>query len=308
MMHKPQPMRMALHKFSWIILSQLLLISAAAAAAPHLVVGCTIPCGDMVTQRVQHAAEGRGVTVEFIDLSQAQNKAELREALARVDAVISPGGDDINPHHYLEAVAPTDRAKVLEMDARLAQHPAETLGRDAFELEVRRLYFSDEHFRELPFLGICYGMQMLAVSQGLPLVVDIQAEFGIPNRYNVTDDAWFDRDSLAASVVGASDITATESHHQAVDLRAFARIAPGAVFVTGLSNGGRIPEAIEFESRPLALGVQFHPEASAVEVSDRMFGWLLDRARQRIDLETQRARSQAMRRRACERFLLGSSN
>ncbi|MBI3558012.1 MAG: gamma-glutamyl-gamma-aminobutyrate hydrolase family protein [Deltaproteobacteria bacterium] len=301
-------MRRLFIKLSLLLSCQLLFVSTAFAAHQHLVIGCTIPCGQFITARVEHSAAQRGVSVEFVDLREAADRTDLRTALSSVDAVISPGGDDVDPRYYMDAVAPEDRERVAELDARFGQHTNESRSRDEHEFKLRKMYFGEERFRKLPFLGICYGMQMLAVSQGLPLVIDIHEVYGIQNRYGVFDHAWLDKDSLAASVLAAPGASGRESHHQAVDVRAYARIQPPSTYITGISNDGRIPEALEFESRPLALGVQFHPEGSSMELSDEVFGWVLDRTRQQSDLEKQQRRSQLERRRACERFLTGSSN
>src|SRR5207247_2136885 len=128
---------------------------------------------------------------------------------------------------------------------------------------------------------ICYGMQMLAVQRGIPLVVDLNAEFGIPNRRELRDRVHLILHSLANSIFSERLLAGFENHHQAVDIREFARLKPPAVRITGTSNGGIVPEAIEFDDRPMALGVQFHPEGSALALSDRVFGWLLDQARLR---------------------------
>lgn len=264
------------------LLLGLILISPVithASVNSQIRIGCTIGCPDVVVERVEHAASVRGIKVQFIDLSHQARQEELESALANVDAVISPGGMDTDPKYYIDAVSTERREHLWELDSRLGQHDDESRARDEFEFRLRQTYFASDRLRSLPFLGICYGMQMLAVSQGLPLVVDLHEEYGIENRTGgVFDTIRFNPRSLVGSIFGVSTIEALESHHQAVDVREFRRIHPSWVRITGLSNDDLVPEAIEFQSRRSALGVQFHPEGSSVEVSDKIFGWLLAKA------------------------------
>jgi len=59
--------------------------------------------------------------------------------------------------------------------------------------------------------------------------------------------------SLLARLVGEETLNVNSTHHQAVR-------APGRAAVTGRAPDG-VVEAIEVESLPFALGVQWHPEA-----------------------------------------------
>ena len=112
--------------------------------------------------------------------------------------------------------------------------------------------------RRVPLLGICGGMQVLAVVGGGTLIQDIATRF--PNALeheqptdptetwhsvNLLDDQW-------KSWFGESRIEVNSTHHQAVD-------ELGQCVVTGRSDDGII-EAIEIQGLPFCVGVQWHPE------------------------------------------------
>ena len=131
--------------------------------------------------------------------------------------------------------------------------------------------------RDIPVLGLCRGMQMLAVVSGATMIQDLGALYAsrdvdynnlhrslrdadgkrhyTPHDVQVTDHA-----SLLYSIVLSDEIKNVPSwHHQVV----------GSVEGTDLKITGTTPtqgydviEAIERKDKTFALGVQFHPEES----------------------------------------------
>ena len=128
---------------------------------------------------------------------------------------------------------------------------------------------------DIPVLGLCRGMQMLAVVSGAPLVQDLDTHFddvGKPyhylhrmqrdaagQRYYIPHDVVVtDTCSLLYALVGADIIRDVPSwHHQAVG-----DVAGTPLRVTGITptDGVDIIEAIERTDKHFAIGVQFHPE------------------------------------------------
>lgn len=125
--------------------------------------------------------------------------------------------------------------------------------RQAFELA---LMAAADRFAEKPQLGICMGMQMMALHRGGDLHQHLPDILGEPvaashvknNRHRVSIDT-------ANAFLAANDAAVTtvvSSHHQAVKdagtLRVIARSEDGVV------------EAVDDPARPFYLGVQWHPE------------------------------------------------
>ena len=112
--------------------------------------------------------------------------------------------------------------------------------------------------RRLPLLGICGGMQVLAVVAGGTLIQDIATRY--PNALEheqPTDpsDPWHSvqlSDERWQHWFGQSTVEVNSTHHQAVDKL-------GQCVVTGRADDGII-EAIEIQGMPFCVGVQWHPE------------------------------------------------
>ena len=132
----------------------------------------------------------------------------------------------------------------------------DTPERDAFELSLAERALE----RDVPFLGICRGMQVMNVARGgsliehLPDVVgheDHRAILGAFGDHHVR----LTEGSLAQRVAGEGVHPTKSHHHQGVQ-------TPGEGFeVTGWATVDDLPEAIEDPTRRFALGVQWHPEA-----------------------------------------------
>ncbi len=163
--------------------------------------------------------------------------------IRKVDGLVMTGGGDVDPQLY-------DR----EDGIHIAQEVDEA--RDRFELELidRALY------RGIPLLGICRGAQLINVSRGGSLLLDVEANGYSSHRKLASGDrrhaVHVDPTSRLHEIVGAMEGEVNSSHHQAIDtpgegLRVVARSAEGVV------------EALEWErpaQRPFLLLVQWHPE------------------------------------------------
>ncbi|MBS0123582.1 gamma-glutamyl-gamma-aminobutyrate hydrolase family protein [Thetidibacter halocola] len=157
--------------------------------------------------------------------------------LDAVDGLIIGGGDDISPELY---------GMTLRVAAQLDPD------RDRFERKLAEAALA----RGMPVLGICRGAQMLNVALGGTLDQDAWATFGMERKVKtilprrsvaVAPDTWL------AGITGTAPMRVNALHSQAVDrLGADLRVA-------ARDEGGMI-QAIERQSAPFALGVQWHPE------------------------------------------------
>jgi putative glutamine amidotransferase len=163
-----------------------------------------------------------------------------------VDALLLAGGADMDPASYGAEPHETTVHTVPE--------------RDAFELALARRAIE----RDMPFLGICRGMQVMNVARGGTLTQHLPDDYGHHDHRRTLgsfDDADHDvrlaHGSLAARVA-REELHGTKSHHhQGVD-----RVGEG-LEVTGWATIDDLPEAIEVPGNRFALGVQWHPEADA---------------------------------------------
>ena len=157
----------------------------------------------------------------------------------RIDGLALVGGADLDARLY--------GAKAHET----AAVPRES--RDASELDLYRAARS----RGIPVLGICRGLQVMAVAHGgtltqhLPDVPGTVVHRERPGQF-VDHQASFVPGSLAGRIFGTEPVTVNSSHHQCVD-------SPGDLSISGRADDGTI-EACEDASADFCLGVQWHPE------------------------------------------------
>jgi putative glutamine amidotransferase len=176
-----------------------------------------------------------------------------------LDALVLAGGSDVDPAAYG------------------AQRHPETIGtnpdRDAFEIALAQRAVE----RDLPFLGICRGMQVLNVARGGTLLQHLPESHGHSDHRRTAGS--FDGNdhqvrlaagSLAARAAGEESHRTLSHHHQGVDA-----LGEGLV-VTGLSELDDLPEAVELPGARFVLGVQWHPE---VDETSRLIAALVDDAR-----------------------------
>lgn len=115
----------------------------------------------------------------------------------------------------------------------------------------------------IPILGICRGHQILNVTLGGSLVIDIPDDIGTEVVHRCHEDPFgchhevlISEGSLLHEITGQNFGTVNTNHHQAVNT-----FAPG-LRSTAFSSEG-LPEATEWENpqnRSFLLGVQWHPE------------------------------------------------
>ena len=179
------------------------------------------------------------------------------DVLARLDGILIAGGADVNPERYGQQ---PDPSVVRWYDDR-----------DAWELA---LLAEAERIR-LPLLGICRGMQLMAVASGgalvqhLPDVVGHDRHAGGPTSYG-TAEVRVDAEGRVAELV-APELTVPVHHHQAVAQH------PGYRAVAHDADG--VLQAIEGEGDRFAVGVQWHPETHD---DPALFDGLVAAARERV--------------------------
>lgn len=189
----------------------------------------------------------------------------LRAIYGRMDAVLIPGGGDVDPVHYGADRHP--RTERIDPE------------RDATELLIAQWAVEDD----LPLFGICRGHQVMNVAMGGTLVQDIpslvQTDIAHDMPRSLPRDArghtvTIHPQSRLAGIMGSATLLVNSYHHQSVE-----RPAPPAQ-VTAYAPDG-VVEAVEVPDRRFTLSVQWHPEdlADNDEIMQRLFDAFVHAAR-----------------------------
>lgn len=183
------------------------------------------------------------------------DKDVILNTLEHLDGLILTGGGDFNPLWCGEEPVPELHNINKE--------------RDLAELLITRLAYN----RQIPMLGICRGIQTLAMALGGKVAQDFKGTVKHSqdaDRTEPTHSVILSKDSALYQIYRQERIFVNSFHHQAVS-------NPGRRFtVTATSQDGCI-EAIESSEYKSILGVQWHPEWLEEE-GQKIFQWLVDRA------------------------------
>ncbi len=145
--------------------------------------------------------------------------------------------------------------------------------------------------RDVPYFGICFGMQMAVVEAARNLagladagttefgpcdepVVGLMTEWDQGGQMERRDhnsdkggtmrlgayECRLDEDSRARRVYGTPVISERHRHRYEVNLRYEERLTRAGIVFSGKSPDGVLPEIAEIPDHPWFIGVQFHPE------------------------------------------------
>lgn len=162
-------------------------------------------------------------------------------------------------------------------------------GERGAEGKIKAAQFARE--RQIPYFGICFGMQMAIIEAARHLLGEKEAsssEFaacGKPIvglmtewvRGNQTEKRSAESDlggtmrlgayparlksgSRVAEIYGAEEISERHRHRFEVDMSWAARLKEHGVVFSGTSPDGELPEIMEIPDHPWFIGVQYHPE------------------------------------------------
>lgn len=259
------------------IFSFIILAFSAQIFAETITIGCATKCDVFFRYALKKVARQNGVDVKVLDVSAEGSKTDWE----KYDGLIFPGGADINPAFYLSSVESDLQEYTKSLD-HLVNYSEEGKRRDPIEYNLLKEYFANQKAEDLPVLGVCRGMQMLAVSQGIPLYVDIKTELGIRNRRYIYDRIVTEPGLTLLNELFTAPFKGFKRHHQGIRVPYFQENASRwpHLKVTSFSNQGRIAESLEFSNRPV-LGVQFHPENDFGFERNRIFGWLIKMGKKR---------------------------
>lgn len=183
-------------------------------------------------------------------LAPVGGPADVRRVLERVDGLLLSGGDDFDTVRL--GLGPTHPAA----------KPVPTAKQD-FDVELARAALD----AGLPILGICYGMQLLALVEGGALHQHLPEDRPgcAPHSGGVVHTVELAGASRLRTLLECEALDVVSRHHQAV-------AAVGPRWSVAARDGEGLIEAIERGQHPFAFGVQWHPELSPEGgANDRLF-------------------------------------
>lgn len=226
-----------------------------------------------------------GITADNKDNTAASGTYECASRYCR--AVAAAGGlPVVLPHEvalvpaYVERCAGFVFTGGVDPDVRMfgqPLHPQARVmdpGRQAFEAAL--LEEIERANPQAGVLGVCLGMQMMALHAGAVLDQYLPDSIGVDKT---TAHQKNNRHAVVvrehASVIGGGAGTVVSSHRQAV-------ASPGRLRVVATAPDGVI-EAVDDPARPFYVGVQWHPERNedpaSVSLNERLFQALVAAAR-----------------------------
>ncbi len=162
-------------------------------------------------------------------------------------------------------------------------------GQRGAEGKINAARFARE--RDVPYFGICFGMQMAVIeaARNLAGIKDANStEFGPCNeplvglmtewmRGNELEqraaqgdmggtmrlgayDAKLDEGSHIAKIYGNTKVSERHRHRYEVNMAYRANLEEKGLVFAGVSPDGLLPETVEFPNHPWFIGVQYHPE------------------------------------------------
>lgn len=207
-----------------------------------------------VIEAIKHAGAKYSVKPEIIwlDTEKYEHKPETLKELSALDGLIVPGG----------------------------------FGTRGIEGKILAINYVRE--KKIPFLGICYGMQMAVVEYARNVLgfknahtteidsktphplIDILPEqkkniseknFGGTMRLGAYD-AFLKKGTLARTYYKQSTVSERHRHRYEMNPKYIEQMEEGGMIFSGSSPDGRLMEIVELsqEKHPFFMGTQFHPE------------------------------------------------
>jgi CTP synthase len=210
-----------------------------------------------LAEAMTHGAIANNVQVklDWIDSEVFEAEAEAVRQLEGVHAILVPGG----------------------------------FGERGSEGKIAAARFARE--RQVPYFGICFGMQMAVIEAARHLanlpgagstefspcahpVIGLMTEWMRGNELEQREangdlggtmrlgayDAVLDPDSRVAEIYGTTHISERHRHRYEVNIAYRDSLEAAGLRFSGMSPDGVLPEIVEIPDHPWFIGVQFHPE------------------------------------------------
>ena len=230
-------------------------------------------------------------TKKQVNIAIIGKYVDLKDAYKSLDEALTHGGLDNKVKVNLVRID-SEQLKISEIKSKLKNISGILIpggfGKRGTKGKIEAIKFARKN--NIPFLGICYGMQMAIIEfarNKLNLKRATSSEFdknglhviGLIDEWNKdgkiikgTDknlggtmrlgsyDAKLKDHSLIKSIYGKSLIKERHRHRYEVNINFREKFEKKGLIFSGLSPDGKLPEIIELNNHPWFIGVQFHPE------------------------------------------------
>jgi len=230
-------------------------------------------------------------TKKSIDIAVIGKYVELKDAYKSLDEALTHGGISNNLKINLVRID-SEKLKISDIKNKLKNVSGILIpggfGKRGTEGKIEAIKYARQN--KIPFLGICFGMQMAIIEfarNKLNIKKATSSEFGtngIPIVGLITEwnkdgkkilgtdknlggtmrlglyDAKLKENSLIKSIYKSRLIQERHRHRYEVNISYKEQFEQKGMLFSGLSPDNKLPEIIELKNHPWFIAVQFHPE------------------------------------------------
>ena len=226
-----------------------------------------------------------------VDIAIIGKYVELKDAYKSLDEALTHGGISNNCKVNLIRIE-SDKFKTSQIKNYLSSVSGILIpggfGKRGTEGKIAAINFARKY--KIPFLGICFGMQMAIIEfarNKLKIKNATSSEFGSSKASVVglmnewikdgklikgtnknlggtmrlgSYEARLKKDTLISNIYKAQKISERHRHRYEVNINFRKEFEKKGMIFSGLSPDNKLPEIIELKDHPWFIGVQFHPE------------------------------------------------
>ena len=230
-------------------------------------------------------------TKKFVNIAIIGKYVNLKDAYKSLDEALIHGGIQNNLKVNLIRIE-SDYLKISDVKQKLKNVSGILIpggfGKRGTEGKIAAINFSRKH--KIPFLGICFGMQMAVIefarnvlkiknAGSTELNNNCYPVIGLIDEWNKDGkiikgtkkdlggtmrlglyEAKLKHNSLIKNIYKSSSIKERHRHRYEVNNNLKNKFEEKGMIFSGMSPDNKLPEIIELKNHPWFIGVQFHPE------------------------------------------------